>query len=273
VTDRCELIAGCRVWLVDLTASGDGEYARAYELLSEGERACATSIRSEVARRGFVLARGAVRVRLGSVLGVTPERVALRIGEHGKPELAPGQVASRYGEHCALEPAPGQVARHDGEWGTSGLAHLPSSPGVGSTRVTPNSPHFNLAHCDGVALLAVHPRHDVGVDIERIAPAGERPWRRLLERISHPSEVAETTAEARQLGPRAFYERWVGKEAVLKALGAGLRISPAAVSLRRDCAGTLRVRELPERGFAHGRCRLEGVRTPAGFVGAVALLD
>jgi 4'-phosphopantetheinyl transferase len=281
--DRCELIAGCRVWLVDLTASDDGEYARAYELLSQGERACATSMRSEVARRRFVLTRGAVRVRLGSVLGVAPERVALRIGEHGKPELAPEQVASLDGERCA----PGQVASLDGECLKPSLANLLLSAGIGSARVTRNPPRFNLAHGDGVALLAVHPRQDVGVDVERIAPAGERPWRRLLERICHPSEVAEATAEARRLGPRAFYERWVGKEAVLKALGPGLRISPAAVSLRRDRAGALRVRELPSpwgfgadgaalgggEGAGPVGCTLLAARTPQGFVGAVALVD
>jgi 4'-phosphopantetheinyl transferase len=256
VTGECELIAGCRVWLVDLTSDdGDDEdaYARACELLSEEERARAASMRRESARRRFVLARAAVRVRLGDVLGVASERVALRVGEHGKPELA----------------------------------HLPSSVGVGSARVTRNPPRFNLAHGDGVALLAVHPRQDVGVDVERIAPAGERPWRRLLERICHPSEVGEARAEARELGPRAFYERWVGKEAVLKALSAGLRISPAAVSLQRDRDGALRVRELPSQwgfgadGAALGGgegagsvgCTLLAARTPPGFVGAVALVD
>jgi 4'-phosphopantetheinyl transferase len=255
--DRGELVAGCRIWLVDLTASDD-DYARAYKLLSGEEHARATSIRSVLARRRFVLARAAVRVRLSDLLCVAPKQVTLCIGDHGKPEFARQWVA----------------------------------------RVTRNPPRFNLAHGDGVALLAVHPRHDVGVDIERIAPAGERPWRRLLERICHPSELAEATAEARW-GPHAFYERWVGKEAVLKALGPGLRISPAAVSLRRDGAGALWVRELPSRralatgvggvetgmgeggvemgigggGAAPAACRLVAVRTPPGFVGAVALVD
>jgi phosphopantetheinyl transferase len=301
--DRRELVAGCEVWLLDLTAS-DGEYARARGLLSDGERARADAIRGEPPRRRFVLARAGVRVRLGEALGLAPERVVLRVSAHGKPELAaaqvaprdgayrqPGmaasQVASRDGAYCRPGIAASQVASRDGAYRQPGIAPPPFNAEVGSTRVTHSLPRFNLTHGDGVALLAIHPRQDIGIDIERIAPPDERPWRRLLERICHPSELHEAIAEARELGPRAFYERWVGKEAVLKALGLGLRISPAAVPLQRDLDGALRVGGLPVRpGLASGGeieavggisgascCRLTAVRTPPGFVGAVALVE
>jgi 4'-phosphopantetheinyl transferase len=263
---------GAQVWLIDLRAS-DERYARSLALLSDAERARARAIRGEQARRRFVLARAALRVRLGDTLAIASAHVTLRSGKHGKPELAP--------------PPPG--AKVDG-------AHVSQGP-----------PRFNLAHRDGVALLTIHRRYDVGIDIERIAPASERPWRKLLERICHPYETREAIADARAIGPRAFYERWVGKEAVLKALGLGLRVSPAEVPLRRDGAGVLRVGELPGRrgpassllgtvsdlsgtasrfsgaavadGCVAARpdgdlagCRLAAVRTPPGFVGALALL-
>lgn len=258
------------MWLLDLGAS-DGEYELACRLLTDGERARAHAVRSESARRRFVLARAAVRLRLGDALGIAPEQVVLRVGEHGKPELAAERVALCGGDHCKL-----------------GIAQLPLDAEVDSARVTHRPLRFNLAHGDGVALLAIHPRQDVGIDVERIAPLGKRPWRRLLERICHPSELGEAMAEARELGPRAFYERWVGKEAVLKALGLGLRISPAAVPLRRDADGALRVWEPPaRRGCASGddvdvaagegsglvACRLMAAPTPPGFVGAVALVE
>jgi 4'-phosphopantetheinyl transferase len=251
-------VGECEVWLVDLCAREE-QYEAALGLLSDDERVRARAIRGEKARRRFVLARAALRVRLGHALAISPERVTLCSGEHGKPEIAP--------------PPPGAE--------------------VGAARVSQGLPRFNLSHGDGAALLAINRRRDdVGVDIERIAPESERPWRKLMERICHPAEAREAMAEARTIGSRAFYERWVGKEAVLKALGLGLRVSPAEVLLRRDGAGVLRMGELPGRhGPARGGdleegrvevsararsglggCRLVAVPTPPGFVGAVALL-
>lgn len=249
---------GAQVWLVDLRAS-DERYARALALLSDAERTRARALRSEQAARRFVLARAALRIRLGHALAIAPELVTLRYGEHGKPEIAPPPRAT-----------------------------------VRAARVSQGPSRFNLAHCDGAALLAVsHRRNEIGIDIERIAPESERSWRKLLERTCHPCEANDAMAEARTIGARAFYERWVGKEAVLKALGVGLRVSPAEVGLRRDEGGVLRVWELPGRrvptsglpaaAAADGcatsgvdgdlaGCRLAAVRTPPGYVGAVALL-
>jgi phosphopantetheinyl transferase len=271
-------VGECEVWLVDLHAS-DVRYKSALALLSHAERSRARAIRGEKARRRFVLARGALRVRLADVLGIAPERVALRIGEHGKPELA-----SPHSEGCASlreHGKPELIASHSEgcaplrEHDKPEIAAPPPGAEVCATHVSQGLPRFNLAHGDGVALLAINHRRDaVGVDLERIA-SGSRPWERLLARICHPAEAHEALAEARAIGSRAFYERWVGKEAVLKALGVGLRVSPAEVSLRRDKGGVLRVGEPPGRALGpHGRCcRLEWVRAPVGFVGAVALLE
>ncbi len=289
-------VGDCEVWLVDLRAS-DERYALALALLSDAERSRARAIRGEKARRRFVLARGALRVRLADVLGIAPERVALRIGEHGKPELVspPTQGGPPLREHdkakvVAASPGGGPGRRGHGK---PGIAPAPPAAESCTARVSQGLPRFSLAHGDGVALLAIsHLRYDVGVDIERIVSESERPWRELLERICHPCEAREAIAEARAIGSRAFYQRWVGKEAVLKALGVGLRVSPAEVPLRRDGAGVLRVGELPgRRSPASGLpgavgadscvlaradgdltgCRLAAARTPPGFVGALAL--
>jgi phosphopantetheinyl transferase len=294
-------VGECEVWLLDLRAS-DEQYESALALLSHAERARARAIRGEKARRQFVLARGALRVRLGHALGIAPELVALRIGKHGKPELVPPPPAGGppFREHCKPElvSPPTEGGPPLWEHGKPELPPPPPGAAVGAARVSQGLPRFNLAHRDGAALLVIHPRYDVGVDIERIAPESERQWRKLLERICHPSEAHEAMAEARAGGSRAFYERWVGKEAVLKALGLGLRASPASVSLRRDSGGELRVEELSVRrdlvngNLVHGGdlergpveatagagrglsgWRLAAVPTPPGFLGAVALFD
>lgn len=289
-------VGECEVWLVDLHAS-DSQYESALALLSDAEHARARAIRGERARRRFVLARAALRVKLADVLGIAPERVALRIGEHGKPEIAPapleGGLPLRAHGKPELPPRSSEGGPSLREPGTLGIAHALPGAEACAARVSQGLPRFNLAHGDGEALLAIsHRRDDVGVDIERIAPESERPWRKLLERICHPREAHEAMAEARAIGARAFYERWVGKEAVLKALGHGLRVSPVEVPLRRDGAGVLRVAELPGRGPASGLhgpavvagcaaadvdgdlagCRLAAVPTPAGYVGALALV-
>jgi phosphopantetheinyl transferase len=291
----------CEVWLVDLRAS-ESQYESALVLLSDAERARACAIRGEQAHRRFVLARAALRVRLGHELGIAPERVALRSGEHGKPEIAPAPREERlplweHGKPELVAPptAGGPPFR---EHGTPEIASPSPRATISAARVSQGLPRFNLAHRDDVALLAINYRRDaVGVDLERIAPESERPWRKLLERICHPSEAREALDEARMIGARAFYERWAGKEAVLKALGHGLRVSPAEVPLRRDTGGVLRVAELPARqgptsglpaivedscaaagvdrdlaGYGWAGCRLATVRTPAGLVGAVAIL-
>jgi phosphopantetheinyl transferase len=294
-------VGECEVWLLDLRAS-DAQYESALALLSHAERARARAIRGETVRRRFVLARAAVRVRLADVLGIAPERVALRIGEHGKPELVPppteGGPPLREHGMPELVPPPTGGGPSLREHGMPERPPPPPGAAVGAARVSQGPPRFNLSHGDGAALLAIHPRYDIGVDLERIAPESERPWRKLLERICHPSEAHEAMAEARAGGSRVFYERWVGKEAVLKALGLGLRASPASVWLRRDDGGGLRVEELPGRrdlvngNLAHGGdlergsveatagagCglggwRLAAVPTPPGFLGAVALVD
>jgi phosphopantetheinyl transferase len=332
-------VGECDVWLVDLHAS-DEQYARAFALLSHAERARARAIRGEKARRMFVLARGALRVRLADVLAIEPEQVTLRPGEHGKPELVapPGVGGPPLREHgepelVALPGAGGPPLREHGEpelvappgvggppLREHGEPELVSPPGAGlpirehgkpeiappspraevsAAHVNQGLPRFNLAHRDGVALIAIsHRRHETGVDLERIAPASKRSWHKLLERICHPCEAREALAEARTIGSRAFYERWVGKEAVLKALGVGLRVAPADVPLRRDSGGVLRVGgPFGRRGPASGLldtvgadrhlaawtngpqgctpagCRLEAVPAPAGFVGALALVE
>lgn len=79
-------------------------------------------------------------------------------------------------------------------------------------------PGFSIARSAGLALLAVHPSSEVGVDVER------------LREIAEVAGVAKRllTAEERQAwsaaggDARAFLRIWTRREAALKALGLSL---------------------------------------------------
>jgi 4'-phosphopantetheinyl transferase len=153
-----------------------------------------------------------------------------------------------------LDVEPAAVAFAEGRHGKPQLSG--HDPGI----------RFNSADCEQVAIVAFSSRADVGVDVELVDP--RRRWRPLLRRICAPPEAAEAERESRRCGEGAFFRRWVAKEAVLKALGCGLTVSPVRIPLHStdDRLETT----LP-------RVTLEveppGVPVPPGFVAAIARLD
>jgi 4'-phosphopantetheinyl transferase len=76
-----------QVWPV-LVRGSDSVVARIQSLLSPEEITQAAAFRFESLRRSFLLSRGALRVLIGCYLEVSPEKVLLIHGSHGKPGLA-----------------------------------------------------------------------------------------------------------------------------------------------------------------------------------------
>jgi 4'-phosphopantetheinyl transferase len=110
-------------------------------------------------------------------------------------DLAPQDVRFRYGSHGkpALDPA-------------QNGADL----------------RFNLSHTDGLALLAVAPGRELGVDVERIRKGIAQ--EEIAERFFARAEVADLRALPADSQDDAFYACWTRKEAYLKARGEGLSI-------------------------------------------------
>lgn len=79
---------------------------------------------------------------------------------------------------------------------------------------------FNVSHSGDLALIVLAGGAAVGVDIQRIE--AQRDWRGLLRAVCGPDEHRRLLAEADRRGPSVFFERWVVKEALLKATGTGL---------------------------------------------------
>ena len=85
--------------------------------------------------------------------------------------------------------------------------------------LAPDDVHFNMAHSADVALIALSRHGELGIDVESLRPV--RHATEITERYFHPDEVARiTTSDDLE---RAFFRCWTRKEAVLKAIGAGLQ--------------------------------------------------
>lgn len=88
---------------------------------------------------------------------------------------------------------------------------------------------FNLSHSGELALVALGLDRELGVDVER--------RRRHLDHLSiarrffAPDEVAALAALPQAQQEAAFYRCWTRKEALLKALGAGLTLPLAGFAV------------------------------------------
>ena len=122
--------------------------------------------------------------------------------------------------------------------------------------------HFNASHTAGFALFGIS-RRVIGVDIETADP--KRDADGLVRRFFTPEEQAEyfRLAEARR--PAAFLRGWACKEALLKAIGTGVRdLQNCAVAIDADAP--------PAVLFAPGgvRWHLEAGEIAEGVAWAVA---
>jgi 4'-phosphopantetheinyl transferase len=80
--------------------------------------------------------------------------------------------------------------------------------------------HFNLAHTQGLAVLAVGLIPDVGVDVE--ATASMTDLDDLAERCFSPAELRMYHILPPPARTKAFYLAWTRKEAFIKATGEGV---------------------------------------------------
>ncbi|MEX3968446.1 4'-phosphopantetheinyl transferase superfamily protein [Paraburkholderia sp. EG286B] len=79
---------------------------------------------------------------------------------------------------------------------------------------------FNVSHSEQYALIAIGRQRRVGVDIEFARK--DMNWRKLTSAVFAPRDEAHVTALPMHKRADAFYDVWTAKEAMLKALGAGI---------------------------------------------------
>lgn len=99
----------------------------------------------------------------------------------------------------------------------------------GKPELVGSTVHFNLSHTAGGVALAVGPA-TLGLDLE--TPDPKRDLEGLVNRYFTPGEIEQYHGLPAELRPAAFLRGWTGKEALLKALGTGIRdLAHVAVDL------------------------------------------
>jgi 4'-phosphopantetheinyl transferase len=97
---------------------------------------------------------------------------------------------------------------------------------------------FNVSHSHGMALFAIAPNRQVGIDLEQVRPIDAIA---LSQRFFLPSEAALIRSLTGVAQHRRFFRGWTQKEAYLKATGDGLAgLESVEVSLS-DSMGLIKI--------------------------------
>ena len=129
--------------------------------------------------------------------------------------------------------------------------------------------HFNLAHSDDLALIAVTRAGAVGVDVERIRPVKDA--EALVARFFSPRESGLFQRLAADEKPPAFLTLWTRKEALLKATGEGITRSLSLVEVSFLPGEAARLLAIAGDAEKAAQWTLHDLSPMDGFVGAVAV--
>lgn len=113
----------------------------------------------------------------------------------------------------------------------------------GKPRVKDSALYFSASHSSGLALIAVSPAREIGIDVERIDPAFDRAA--VARHFFSSSEVRAASDSAEE-----FFRIWTRKEAYLKAIGAGFSLPPESFDVSIDPPGWLMESFSPAPGYA-----------------------
>ncbi|HWD94265.1 MAG TPA: 4'-phosphopantetheinyl transferase superfamily protein [Verrucomicrobiae bacterium] len=129
--------------------------------------------------------------------------------------------------------------------------------------------HFNLAHTEDLALVAVTRIGVVGVDVECVRPVKEMDA--LVARFFSPRENEAFQKVADEIKPAAFFNLWTRKEALLKATGEGITRSLSLVEVSFLPGEPARLEAIAGDAEKAAQWSLRELTPAAGFTGAVAI--
>jgi 4'-phosphopantetheinyl transferase len=122
----------------------------------------------------------------------------------------------------------------------------------------------SLSHSGTMVAVAIARGDAIGVDIEGFSPRGH--LNDIAEVLCTPQESAAMSLLEGEARTRALLDLWTRKEALLKAFGVGLKVTPSSIQAEGD--------ELfapPDEAPQAAPCRLHALSMPVGWAGSVAL--
>ena len=126
---------------------------------------------------------------------------------------------------------------------------------------------FNVSHSQDLAVYALCLDAELGVDVERLRAIAN--VKSIAEEFFSPQENA--VLARMKATTEAFFHCWTRKEALLKAVGAGLSATRCSftVPVRPDALPC--ILRLPSAFGASDRWSLHELQPSEGYVGAVAI--
>ena len=131
---------------------------------------------------------------------------------------------------------------------------------------------FNIAHTDELCLIACARELALGVDVERVQPLPE--LNAMTQKYLAPREKALWDNASSSQKTELFFRFWSAKEALLKAFGSGLRISPAQVDILDILEGrTINGQQDDGYYFEINACLLAALPLEKSYTAWLASLD
>jgi 4'-phosphopantetheinyl transferase len=128
---------------------------------------------------------------------------------------------------------------------------------------------FSISHSGACILVAISRAVALGVDVERVTPTG--PDASLVASVLGAGEQQAFMALPATARPWAFCRYWTRKEAVLKATGDGLQVSPVRIAVTAPGSAPALVRwSGPDRPAI--AVHLHDLDAPPGYAAALATL-
>ena len=167
-------------------------------------------------------------------------------------------LRSIIGNYLKMEPA--LLKFGYGPYGKPVLAKLPADRTL----------HFNLAHSDGLLLVALSETSPVGIDIERVRPIDGVDA--LVDRFSSERTIIGWRTLPFNQRSRAFFKLWTRKEACLKAAGLGLAGPVEEIEVTFLPDEPVRVLKLAGILQAGASCTLKNLSPAEDYIAAIAVV-
>ena len=129
--------------------------------------------------------------------------------------------------------------------------------------------HFNLAHTEDLALVAVTRVGRIGVDVEGVRPVKDVDD--LVARFFSERENEAFQKVSDDQKPAAFFNLWTRKEALLKATGEGITRSLSLVEVSFLPGDPARLLAIDGDAAPAAQWSLRELSPAAGFTGALAI--